>query len=513
MPDPLVISTTAGRVRGVDAAGVTSWKGIPFAQPPVGPLRWRAPRPADPWEGIREATTFGAAAPQGINPAISLGVDPVMSEDCLTLNVWRSSQSDAALPVMFWLHGGAYTFGSSRQPLYDGSSFASTGEVVIVTINYRIGALGFLDLSSLSTEEIPFDSNLALRDVLLALQWVRDNIASFGGAPDRVTIFGESAGGGLVTTLLAVPEAAGLFHQAIAESSPVSSVYGVNRAAAVAERALTQLKIARTDLSRLRDLSVDEIVAASAVVYDAIPSEQPGTLAFAPVVDGQLLPEHPVKVLSEGRGLPVPLMIGTNKDEASLFTFMKSPLMPISEQEITAMLSAIAAEQPQLDMPSREQIMRAYTKVRAQAAGLGIARDIGFRMPTLWAAEGHARHASVWLYRFDFAPAMLRLMGLGATHGAELAYVWGNLHTNSKDMTFKLGGLGEGKALSARMQNRWRNFAVSGDPRGSAHDLEWAQFDPDAERATLVFDRHDRLAFDLDAPVREAWGDSVLSFS
>jgi len=505
-----VIQTTAGRVRGVDADGVTSWKGIPFAQPPVGPLRWRSPRPAESWDGIREASEFGPAAPQIITPAINLGANPVMNEDCLTLNVWRASEAPGPLPVMVWIHGGAYTFGSTRQPLYDGANFASTGEVVIVTINYRIGALGFLDLSSLSTDDERFDSNLALRDVLLALGWVRDNIQSFGGDPDRVTVFGESAGGGLVTTLLAVPSAAGLFHQAIAESSPVSSMYDSTRAATVADRMLAQLGVARSEPAKLRELSATAIVDAGTVVYAAVPSEQPGTLAFAPVVDGDLLPEHPITVLSEGRGLAVPLMIGTNKDEASLFKFMKSPLMPISEQSITTMLEAIAAEKPDRELPTREQLLAAYAGVRTQAVGLGIARDIGFRMPTLWVAEGHSRTAPVWLYRFDFTTTMYRLIGLGATHAAELAYVWGNL--DKKDIAFRLGGFASGKALSRRMQARWRSFAVTGAPHGLAGEPDWSTFDVET-RSTLVFDRADTLVPDLDGSLRQAWGDSVLSFS
>lgn len=505
-----VIHTAAGPVRGVDADGVTSWKGIPFAQPPVGPLRWRAPIPAEPWTDILEAAEFGAAAPQIITPAINLGANPVMNEDCLTLNVWRASNPAKPLPVMVWIHGGAYTFGSTRQPLYDGANFASTEEVVIVTINYRIGALGFLDLTSLSTADEQFDSNLALRDVLLALEWVRDNIAAFGGDADRVTVFGESAGGGLVTTLLAVPSAAGLFHQAIAESSPVSSMYDSTRAASVADRMLAELGIDRSQPARLREVTADALVAAGMAVYAAVPSEQPGTLAFAPVVDGDLLPEHPITVLSEGRGIPVPLMIGTNKDEASLFKFMKSPLMPISEQSITAMLEAIATESPDRELPTREQLLAAYTGVRTQAVGMGIARDIGFRMPTLWVAEGHSRTAPVWLYRFDFTTTMYRLIGLGATHAAELAYVWGNL--DKKDIAFRLGGFAVGKSLSKRMQARWRNFAVSGVPAGLEGEPGWETFDTES-RATLVFDRADRVVSDLDGPLREAWGDSVLSFT
>jgi para-nitrobenzyl esterase len=510
--DRHIVRTTAGLVRGSERDGALAWKGIRYAEAPIDDLRWRAPVPVEPWRGVSLATEFGPAAPQISNPAIPLGPDVVKDEDCLSLNVWRPDFVPEPLPVMVWIHGGAYTFGSSRQPLFDGTSFVSTGEVLMVTVNYRIGALGFLDLTSVATDEHPFDSNLALRDVLLALRWVQENIAAFGGDPKRVTVFGESAGGGIVTTLLTVPSATGLFHQAIVESSPVSSMYDSRRSAKVARRMLDQLEIGTGDLARLREIPAVDIVAAGMAVYAAVPLEEPGTLAFAPVIDGDLVPEHPITVLSEGRGLPIPLVIGTNKDEAALFKFMKSPLMPITEKSITAMLAAIAAENPDIEMPAREDILTAYTGLRTHAVGLGIAREIGFRLPTLWAAEGHASIAPVWLYRFDHASPLLRLLGIGATHATELPYVWGNLFTDPKDITFKLGGRRTGREVSQRMQTRWRTFAVAGAPDLVGDDVKWARFEPADARSTLVIGHHDEIIDDVDAPYRAAWGDAVLSF-
>ncbi|TAJ49846.1 MAG: carboxylesterase/lipase family protein [Herbiconiux sp.] len=511
--DRLVVRTSAGLIQGGEKDGALFWKGVRYAEAPTGPLRWRAPVPVAPWSGVADATSFGPAAPQISNPAIPLGPDVVKDEDCLSLNIWRATSSNRPLPVMVWIHGGAYTFGSSCQPLFDATSFVSTGEVVVVSLNYRIGAFGFLDLTSVATKEHPFDSNLALRDVLLALQWVQENIAAFGGDPERVTVFGESAGGGLVTTLLTVPSAEGLFHRAIAESSPVSSVYDAVRSASVAKRMLDQLGLGQGDVGRLRDIPAVDIVAAGMAVYAAVPSEEPGTLAFAPVVDGTLVPEHPIAVLSEGRALPVPLLIGTNRDEAALFKFMKSPLMPITEQSITAMLTEIARESPSIEMPSRDEILAAYAGLRTHAIGLGIARDVGFRMPTLWAAEGHAGVAPVWLYRFDQATPMLKLVGIGATHATELPYVWGNLDTDPKDITFKLGGKKTGRAVAERLQARWRAFATAGAPHGGDGDVVWEPFVPSGARSTLVIDRHDELVSDLDGDLRAAWGDAVLTFS
>ena len=515
--DPTVAAAPAGTYRGLLERGVRSWRGIRFALPPVGARRWRDPIAAPDADGETDATAFGPACPQPANPAIPLGEGAVLDEDCLSLNVWAPGEpAEAPRPVMVWLHGGAYTFGSSSQPLYDATSMVASGDVVVVTVNYRLGALGFLDLSN-AVPGAGFDGNLALKDVLLALRWVQRNVAAFGGDPARVTVFGESAGGGLVTTLLATPSAAGLFHRAIAQPSPASSVYGVDRARKVAAQFLAELGIDPADAGApdaLRSTSVDTVVAAGKAVYAAVPTTDPGTLAFAPVVDGDLLPEAPITVLREGRGIPVPLLIGTNKDEASLFSFMKSPLIPITSERIDQMFADMAAENPAVQLPSREQVLTAYEHVRHRAIGLGVARDIGFRLPTLWIAEGHTAAAPVWLYRFDHASPFLRLIGLGATHATELPYLWGNLVSGPKDMTFRLGGHRVAELISARMQSRWTAFARGEEPEAPNAPV-WPPFTADGEhaRATLVIDRHDIVVDDLDGELRRAWGDQTLAFS
>ncbi|MBT9607357.1 carboxylesterase/lipase family protein [Microbacterium sp.] len=507
----------AGVFVGMVDRGVRSWRGIRFALPAIGERRFRDPVAAPDADGETDATVFGSVCPQPANPAIPLGDGAVQDEDCLSLNVWApESEAAAPRPVMVWLHGGAYTFGSSSQPLYDATAMVSSGDVIVVTLNYRLGALGFVDLSG-ALPGAGFDGNLALKDVLLALRWVQRNVAAFGGDPDRVTVFGESAGGGLVTTLLATPSAEGLFHRAIAQSSPASSVYGPERARHVAERFLGELGIDPADpgaADLLRSAPAEKIVAAGKTVYAEIPTTDPGTLAFAPVIDGTLLPEAPVTVLREGRGIPVPLLIGTNKDEASLFSYMKSPLIPITGDRIDTMFADMASENPGVELPSREQVLTAYEHVRHRAVGLGVARDIGFRLPTLWVAEGHAAAAPVWLYRFDHASPFLRLIGLGATHATELPYLWGNLVSGPKDLTFRLGGRRVAELISARMQRRWTAFA-HGDAPDAPDAPGWPSFsvDGDHARATLVIDRHDLVVDDLDGELRRAWGDGTLAFS
>lgn len=519
--DETCIATAAtGTFRGRTTHGVRSWRGIRYALAPVGPLRWRDPVAAPDTAAEVDAGAYGNVCPQKVNPAVPLGDDAVMDEDCLVLNVWAPQTVDEKpRPVMVWLHGGAYTFGASSQPLFDATSLATRGDVVVVTVNYRLGAFGFLDLEGLLPDG-GFDRNLALKDVLLALRWVQRNIAAFGGDADRVTVFGESAGGGLVTTLLATPSAEGLFARAIAQSSPASSMYGIERARGVAERFVRELAIDSTDAAAaagaLRAASVDDIVTAGMAVYAAVPDEAPGTLAFAPVIDGDLLPEAPVTVLREGRGIPVPLLIGTNKDEASLFTFMKSPLIPITEDRIRQMFADMAEDNPTIELPSVAQVQTAYENVRHRSVGLGIARDIGFRMPTVWIAEGHSAVADVWLYRFDHAAPFLRLIGLGATHATELPYLWGNLSGGPKDPTFRLGGRRAAEEISVRMQERWTAFAHGRTPDAATASGApvWVPYCAagDGSRQTLVIERQDTLVPDLDGPLRAAWGEHVLDF-
>jgi para-nitrobenzyl esterase len=511
--DNPVVETTYGPVRGFADGEIKAWRGVRYAAAPVGELRWRAPQPPARWTEVADATRSGPACAQPVLPMIPLDLGAPQGDDCLSLNVWAppGTQPGDAKPVMVWVHGGAYMLGSASQPLYRGRVLAGDGDVVVVTVNYRLGALGFLDLSSFSSPARRFDSNLGLRDVLSALHWVSDNIAAFGGDPNRVTLFGQSAGAGIVTTLLTTPAAAGLFTAAIAESSPATSVYDGARARRVAERMMAELGIGPSDIARLPEVPTAAIVAASQRVFDDVPMRNPGTLAFVPIVDGDLLPDYPVKLAREGRSHPVPLIIGTNRHEAALFRWMKSPLMPITPPAIKAMFAELAAEQPNLQLPTEAQIVSAYPGRRVKAKGLSIASDVGFRMPSVWLAEGHSAVAPVYLYRFDWSTPMLKLLRIGATHATELPYVWGNLVMGPKDISFKLGGLKTGRAVSARMRARWLNFATQSKPIGPAGEPEWLPYQS-SDRACLVIDKQDRVVSDIDLHIRAAWGSEVLNF-
>lgn len=507
-----VVETSYGPVRGADDGRVMSWKGIRYGLPPVGDLRFRAPQPPRPWTEPFDASSFGPVCPQPSVPNFPLELGANKDEDCLVLNVWAPSgtQPGDNKPVMVWLHGGAYVLGASSQPLYDGRRLSSTGDVLIVTLNYRLGVFGFLDLSELSTPGRRFETNVGVRDILSALRWIQDNIAAFGGDPNRVTLFGESAGGGIVTTMLAVPEAAGLFSAAVAQSSPVTSVYDQGRAQRVTRAVLDCLAIPPAEAHRLSEVDNVSLIAATKKVFDEVPVRNPGTLAFVPIVDGDLLRDYPVRMAREGRTHPVPLIIGTNRNEAALFRLMRSPLMPITPRAITSMFNEIAAEQPDLQLPTEEKLGSAYSRYRAGARGMSIASDVGFRMPSLWFAEGHSKVAPVYLYRFDWSTPLLKLLLVGAAHATELPYVWGTLGVPG-DYSLKLGGAKAAKEVSRRIRARWVNFATHGKPLGLPDEPYWTPYQ-EADRACLVIDRHDRVAHDLDAHILEAWGTEAVHF-
>ena len=494
-----VAETAHGPVRGADDGTVTTWKGVRYAAPPLGELRFRAPQPPRPWTEPVDAATFGTVCPQPPVPNFPMNLGAGQDEDCLTLNVWAPSgiAPGDGKPVMVWVHGGAYVLGSGSQPYYNGRRLAAGGDVVVVTVNYRLGVLGFLDVPG-------YHSNVGLRDVLEALRWVRSNIAAFGGDPNRVTVFGESAGAGIVTTLLATPASSGLFAGAIAQSSPATSVYDRNRARLVTDQVLDFLEIRPGEEHKLVDAPVPALIAATKKVFDEVPVRNPGTLAFVPIVDGDVLPDYPVHLARQGKTHPVPLIIGTNKNEAALFRLMRSPLMPVTPRAITSMFNQIAGEQPDLQLPTEEQLGSAYGAKKKSARGLSIASDVGFRMPSLWFAEGHNAVAPVYLYRFDYASPVMKLLLVGAAHATELPYVWGTLGV-PQDMTLKLGGAKAAKAVSRRIRSRWVNFAATAKPAGLPGEPEWTPYQ-EADRACLVIDHHDRIVHDLDADIRTAWG-------
>jgi para-nitrobenzyl esterase len=491
-----VVETTAGRVSGRVRRGAQLFAGIPYAAPPTGPDRFRPPRPHPGWTGTLEATSFGAAAPQrpGMMEALAGGGEgPSWDEDCLFLNVVTPNADDARRPVLVWIHGGGFTGGTGSIPWYDGTSFALDGDCVVVTLNYRLGVLGFLHLGG-HLDGFEGSGNLGILDQLAALRWVQENIAGFGGDPDNVTIFGESAGAMSVATLLGLPEARGLFHRAIAQSRAAHHLQGPDLSSEVVEQLIADLGL--PDASGLLTASVDELLAAQARVSTAITAaraKQGGlSLPFSPTLDGTVIRRAPLEVIRAGEGVDVPLLVGTNLDEWNAWALMLS--REIDEETILRRLD-------RLTPGDADAVLAAYRDGRAEDeladVWNAVLTDYIFRIPAIRLAEATIDGGqTVHSYRFDWPSAAFDGR-LGACHALEIPFVFHTVDRRGVDL---FCGGPPPTTLARSMHERWTSFARTGQA-----DPDWPSYDTE-RRATLIFhDPGPELQDDPHAAERLAW--------
>lgn len=491
--------TTAGTVEGFTRDGVNRWRSIPYARPPVGPLRYRAPQPVQPWSGVRHCHGFANCAPQQRRyTMLGVGRYQPMSEDCLTLNVVTpETGASEPMPVMVFIHGGGYILGSSATPLYDGAALARRG-CVYVSVNYRLGALGCLDLSSLSTQDVTIDSNLYLRDLVMALHWVKDNIANFGGDPDNVTIFGESAGAHITATLLAVPEAAGLFHRAISESPAAGMTRSTEVAAEFATRFAELLGArSREAANAVMRASAAQLIETQHRLIDQGMQKRLGAFPIGPVFGDEVVPVDPVEAMRSGQAHQVPLIVGTNAEEGRLFTRFLG-MLPTNKAMVEALLSEV-------EPAARERITAAYPNYPKSEACIQLGGDFAFSSAAWQIAEAHTHHAPTYLYRYDYAPRTLQWSGFGATHATELFAVFDIYRTRFGALLTAAADRGPALRVSNDVQRRWRSFSRSGVPGD-----DWPVYTHD-DRAVMVFDRKSRIEFDPHQHRRLAWDGFTLA--
>ena len=467
-PDPEV-RVEQGVLIGRSVDGIESFKGIPFAAPPVGPLRWRPPAAPAGWSGNRDAGATGAIciqAPSNGDPGVGPGP---ASEDCLTLNVWTPAGRAGARPVMVWIHGGGYNNGSGTAALYDGAALTRRG-VVVVTINYRLGRLGFFDHPALAAERTPDEpaGNYGVMDQIAALEWVRDNIAAFGGDPAQVTIFGESAGGAAVTQLMVAPAARGLFHRAVVQSG-----LGRQRSALLAQDRPGRPSARSLGVAFARSAGPGELTTAEAL--RALPAERlltpmPAFYTDNLIVDGRVVTEDVVEAFEGGRQAPVPLVIGTNSAE---FWWLRP-----------ADAGAYGRTDDALTDAEYDAMLAAYGGQDDYDAH--VISDLIFNEPARHLARLHARAGHpVFLYRFDVVPESNPEPSGGATHASERPYVFDTLHTVGRPM-----GERDARAATA-MADYWTSFAARGTPNGPGRPA-WPEFGAGRDRL---------LEFTNDGPV------------
>lgn len=453
----LRVQTTGGIVEGTRDGGLAVFKGLPYAAPPVGTLRWRAPQPAQPWQGVRKADAFGKACMQAPGAALAAGAGDIgsMSEDCLTLNVWTPGTEGATRPVMVWIHGGALVFGAGSQPIYAGKPLAERGAVV-VTLNYRLGPLGFFDHPSLASNDV----NCGLLDQVAALAWVRDNIAAFGGDPRNVTIFGESAGGQSVLALFASPKARGLFQRGI-----VQSAYGIPSSTRAKARSVS-IRVAST-------LGVDG-TAATAGQLRAIPAQRFATafqgegMSLAPgfVTGDTALPETILATFQKQRQAKLPLIIGSNSDEATV-----AAAFGLDTADVVKRLGA-----------GRILLKPLYPGVTDDAElGRQAVRDLVFTAFSKRIAYLHAQRAPTWRYYFSHVQTGLKPQPPGVGHGSEIAFVMG---TGDSCRCLGVPFSDADRAVSRTVGDYWFAFARNGTPTAGGAPA-WPQ---DATRRPQVME-------------------------
>jgi para-nitrobenzyl esterase len=471
-PLTTTVNVTQGTIEGVEQDGTFSYKGIPFAAPPVDDLRWKSPQPAESWAGVKSADTYACGCMQDSSMAAMTGAPANFSEDCLYLNVWTGAKNvDEKRPVMVWIHGGAFVGGMTGTPMFDGTKFAKKG-VVLVSIAYRLGVFGFMAHPDLSRESGKGSGTYGLQDMIAGLQWVKDNIDQFGGDPSRVTIFGESAGGIAVGMLSAAPPAKGLFQRAISESGGSFAPPRIKEGAGMNVAAL---ELAESDGENfLKKLGVDNIKAARALptekIQEATGGGMGGGARFWPVADGYVIPGDPYELYEKGQFNDTPILAGTNSNEGGLF--MRGPVTPEQfEQQIRSGYGERA-----------DVILEAYphaTDAEAARASADVFREFAFAWPTwAWARlQSRMGNGKAFVYYYDHRTPR---SPDGANHADEVSYVFGIF-----------GGRGgeprpEDLALSDMIQAYWINFAEKGDPNGP--DLpDWPNF-TEEDQKVLYFD-------------------------
>jgi para-nitrobenzyl esterase len=503
-----VVETSAGKIRGTANRGICAFKGVPYGASTAGKNRFMPPAKPDPWTGVRDAAAYGHSAPQTIPgaPGILAGADFLAStenppgigegEDCLVLNIWTPSVKDNhKRAVMVWCHGGAFTSGSGSAPLYDGGNLARRGDVVVVTINHRLGLLGYTYLGHAS-EAFKASGNAGMLDIVAALEWVRDNISNFGGDPGRVLIFGESGGGQKVSTLLAMPAAKGLFHRAVIESGPGVKMNSLEYATRVGEMVLGELGIQPDRITDIQQTPVERIMAAQGAVNRKLGGFIPGMIAgFSPVVDGVSLPQNPFDPVAPEFSADVPVLIGFNRTELTLFAAGDPAAFTLDDAGLHKRVQTLLGDRA-------EAAIQAFRSDYPNENSTGLYFLIASAYPTVaFTAKIAERRAALgkaptFVYEFSWETPIL-LGKLRSPHTIEMPFVFDNV---SDPLVQKLtGSAPDIFPLAERVSGAWAAFAATGSPNSKGFP-QWPAYSA-ADRNVMMINSTSEVVKD---PARQS---------
>ncbi len=491
----VIVEIKNGKISGYEGDGVKIFKGIPYAEPPIGDLRLNKPVPKGSWKGMLDASDYRPVAPQPPPYTSYFPLPPQSEEECLNLNIWTPECDDIKRPVMFWIHGGSHIYGSGR--LLNGRTISREGNIVLVSINYRLGPLGYLYFPDAPT-------NIGQLDQIMALEWVRDNIEKFGGDPDNVTIFGESAGATSVCALLAMPNAKGLFQRAISQSSGVRPLgFSLPARKYTTKMVLKELNLTTNDLQIFRNLPTEKIINAMAK------AQQKGIvnrkqLDFRPYIHEESLPQHPIKAIQKGYAKEIELIVGTNLEE---WKFWRAFEPKFEEYEETRIIKRISnsLELNSEDEKKVDDVINIYKKSRKDLDIYDIhdayMSDLIFRAPSIKFAEAQSKHQkNTYMYLFKWKTPF-EGGRYGAMHAMEIAFVFGAFWED--DLWTFPKKTDETEKLSNKMMSYWVNFARDGNPN-SRDAFEWPSYDAES-RKTVIFDKEIEIVEDPLKPEREMW--------
>ncbi len=487
-----IVETKTGKLQGYISDGIQIFKGVPYAEPPIGELRFQPPLEKKPWSGILNAEEYGPCSFQAFSPLEEyFGKPEPESEDCLTLNIWTPATDSDKRPVMFWIHGGGFCISTGKDPMYEGFALARRGDIVVVTINYRLGSFGFF-----SGPGIP--SNVGSQDQIMALKWIKDNIKSFGGDPNDITIFGESAGAYSVLALCVMPTAKDLFQRVIAQSAPFIDPRVSHK---TTKKIMRKLGVKGGKIDDIREIPPEKIIEVQNEVFETDPAN---VMALRPLIDGDTLPMHPLKGFLNGDCADIDLMIGTNLDEAKLFTALE-PLKSMAsnpanaEKLLIGYLGMILGFNPD----KSNEILNKYNDTKKGKDPKEImdiiVTDATFRIPTIRFLEAQRSHQpNVYNYLFSWPSPGLDGI-LGSCHSIEIPFVFGT--TDAPNIQEFLDGAPTG--LSEKVMDAWIAFARNGNPNNDSIP-EWPAYNAE-KRATMVLGDDCKVEYAIFDEDREVW--------
>jgi len=496
-----IIDTKAGKIQGIKDEGIEIFKGIPYTERVVGDLRFKHPVPAERLPGVYMATEYGPVCPQVISPKLISAPNPQSEPDCLTLNIWTPSTDHDKRPVMVWIHGGGLRSHEARA--YNGRFLARRGNVVVVTFNYRLNALGFSFIPGIVT------APLGLLDQITALKWVRDNIKNFGGDSNKITIFGESAGGWSVSTLLAMPEAKGLFHRAIAQSGGCNAAgFRASEGKDLSERVLSELGIKKGDIEALRKISAYELVNAESKVWEEKLKEKHWPLTTPPYIDGEYIPEHPLDLIRKGAAVGVDLLVGTNLNESTSMKLDDSNnFKEVSESGMHNWIKLVMKTLGQ-DEVKAKNLINAYRETRKEEGSLSAQKvldafltDFEFHISAIRTAEAQSvQNPNTFMYLFTWPSSFMDGM-FGSFHTLEIPFVFGMLDDPFWKILSETSE--EAEKLSEKIMDSWIAFARTGNPSHNGIP-EWPKYNVE-KRSTMMLGKEIKVVVDPYGKERLAW--------